>query len=182
MSTLASVTILDLFTNRPAFGIPGRLFFASDTGAGYYDTGSALGIIVPTGGAGLSLEVNGTPNASQTLLNLISGTGATVTDGGAGAVTIAASGGGGASGWVLLETETASNSAALDFVTRNASGQSGASFQSDFDEYILEVVGLVNGSSAVLGIQFSTNGGSSYDTSSNYAWQLTYSDTTGVAG
>jgi hypothetical protein len=47
------------------------------------------------GGSGLSLEVNGTPNASQTLLNLISGTGITVTDGGSGNVTIAATGGGG---------------------------------------------------------------------------------------
>ena len=41
MSTLASVIIYDLFANRPAFGIAGRLFFASDTLQMFYDTGAA---------------------------------------------------------------------------------------------------------------------------------------------
>lgn len=48
----------------------------------------------PTGGGGgPALQVDGTPNADQSLLNLVAGTGITVTDEGAGAVSIAASGG-----------------------------------------------------------------------------------------
>ena len=44
---------------------------------------------------GLDLEVNGTPNVDQTLLNLVAGTNITLTDDGIGSVTIDASGGGG---------------------------------------------------------------------------------------
>lgn len=39
--TLITVRIRDLAANRPAFGIAGRLFIASDTGAWSYDTGAA---------------------------------------------------------------------------------------------------------------------------------------------
>lgn len=46
-------------------------------------------------GTTLELEVNGTPNVDQTLLNLIAGTNITLTDNGAGGVTIDATGGGG---------------------------------------------------------------------------------------
>lgn len=45
-------------------------------------------------GGGLSLEVNGTPNVDQTLLNLIAGTGIVLTDNGIGGVTIDSSLGG----------------------------------------------------------------------------------------
>lgn len=41
MSTLASMIIRDTFTNRPAAGIAGRLFFADDTGVQYRDNGSS---------------------------------------------------------------------------------------------------------------------------------------------
>lgn len=44
------------------------------------------------GGGSLALEVNGTPNVDQSLLNLIAGTGITVVDNGAGGVTITATG------------------------------------------------------------------------------------------
>ena len=47
------------------------------------------------GVTGLDLEVNGTPNGDQTLLNLVAGTNITLTDDGIGSVTIDASGGGG---------------------------------------------------------------------------------------
>ncbi len=47
------------------------------------------------GGTGLELETNGTPNGSQSLLNLQAGSNITITDGGTGTVTIASSGGGG---------------------------------------------------------------------------------------
>jgi hypothetical protein len=38
--TLASVILRDLAANRPAAGINGRQFYASDTGAGYRDNGA----------------------------------------------------------------------------------------------------------------------------------------------
>ena len=41
MTTLAAVIILDVAAHLPAAGIPGRLFFASDTGVVLYDTGTA---------------------------------------------------------------------------------------------------------------------------------------------
>jgi hypothetical protein len=44
------------------------------------------------------LETNGTPNGSQTTLNLVAGTNITLTDNGAGSVTIASSGSGGTPG------------------------------------------------------------------------------------
>jgi hypothetical protein len=49
----------------------------------------------PTAPSGTALEVNGVANVDQALLNLVSGTGVTVTDNGGGAVSISASGGGG---------------------------------------------------------------------------------------
>lgn len=55
MSTLASVTIYDVFSNLPSPGIPGRLFFVSSgTNAGntYYDTGSAWQPVATSGGGG----------------------------------------------------------------------------------------------------------------------------------
>ncbi len=53
-----------------------------------------------------------------------------------GRITAAANGTGGSGGaLVLLESRVASSSAQLDFGTRNAAGQSGALFQSDYDEY-----------------------------------------------
>ncbi len=51
-------------------------------------TGTTLNAV---GGGSLSLEVNGTPNVDQTLLNLASGTNITLTDNGTGTVTIDAS-------------------------------------------------------------------------------------------
>jgi hypothetical protein len=54
MSTLASVTIYDIYSNLPTAGIPGRLFFVStgaNAGNAYYDTGSAW-VQVATGGGG----------------------------------------------------------------------------------------------------------------------------------
>lgn len=59
------------------------------------NSGNALSIqsdgLYSTGGSSLLLEVDGTPNADQTILNLISGTNITLTDNGVGGVTIDAS-------------------------------------------------------------------------------------------
>ena len=66
----------------------------ADLGAGNVQS-DASGNLSIGGGSGLSLEVNGTPNTDQSLLNLISGTNITLTDNGVGGVTIDATGGGG---------------------------------------------------------------------------------------
>lgn len=90
-------------------------------------------------------------------------TGATGATGAAGAA--------GASGaLVLLEEHTASTSATLDFTTRNVSGQSGATIQSDFDEYLIELVNVIPATTAVdFWLRMSTNGGSTYDATNLYA-------------
>jgi hypothetical protein len=81
--------------------------------------------------------------------------------------TVASGAGSGA--LIKLGTYTASNSAALTVVTRNASGQSGAIFQSDFQDYIFKFINVlpVSGTNN-LRMQVSTNGGSTYDSGSNY--------------
>lgn len=85
-------------------------------------------------------------------------------------VTSVPAGGGG--GLVLLEERTASSSATLDLTTRNVSGQSGATIQSDYDEYIIEIIGLLPATDAVnLRMTVSTNGGSSFS-NSGYAYGL----------
>ncbi len=83
------------------------------------------------------------------------------------------------SGRVLLGTFTASGIASLNIVTRNATGTSGAIFQSDFDIYELEFQSIypsTNGQ-ALFGA-FSSNGGSSYISSANYSYiNLRYATT-----
>lgn len=75
-------------------------------------------------------------------------------------------------GLVLLAEYSASNSASIALATRNASGQSGNMFQTDFDEYLVEVLSLVPATNNQdMRLQFSTNGGSTYDsTAGHYAW------------
>lgn len=89
-------------------------------------------------------------------------------------VAISGGGGGGAGGGglVLLESRTASASASLNFTTRNATGQSGATFQSDFDEYVVEIVGLLPATDSVgIQLRFSTDGGSTWaQGAADYRW------------
>jgi hypothetical protein len=74
----------------------------------------------------------------------------------------APSGGGGA--LVLLEEHTASNSAELDFTSW---------YSSSYDDYLIEFVSVIPATNDVqVTLQMSTNGGSSYDTGSNYSWGL----------
>jgi hypothetical protein len=83
----------------------------------------------------------------------------------------------GASGsFVLIEEHTAAASAALQFTS---------CISSTYDTYQVEVVSLVPASDgAGIYLQFSTNGGSSYDSGSNYAWTALegISNGTGSAG
>lgn len=55
-------------------------------------------LAVAGGGSGITLQTNGTPNGSQTLLNLVGGTNVTLTDNGTGSVTIDSTGGSGSPG------------------------------------------------------------------------------------
>lgn len=73
---------------------------------------------------------------------------------------------GGSSGaLVLLESHTASSSAELDFTT---------GITSTYDEYQIEILGIIPATNGALPkIQFSTNGGSTYDTGNNYDWGQT---------
>jgi hypothetical protein len=58
--------------------------------------GRVIGVtLIPISSSGLALEVNGTPNGDQTLLNLVAGTNMTITDDGLGNITFDATGGGG---------------------------------------------------------------------------------------
>lgn len=67
-----------------------------------------------------------------------------------------------ATGLVLLEEHTASNSTSLNFTNWQSS---------NFDTYVIEFVELVPVSNGVtMLVRVSTNGGSSYDSGSNYAY------------
>ncbi len=89
-----------------------------------------------------------------------------------GRITAASNGSGGvgSSGVVYLGEYIASTSASLDIVTRNKNSYTGAAFQSDFDEYRLEINDIVVGTNGSLAhLLFSTNGGSTWaNTNYNY--------------
>lgn len=78
-------------------------------------------------------------------------------------------------GGILLASFDATSAAEVDVTTRNASGFSGAIFQSDYDEYEVEILNALPATNAVsLQLQCSVNGGSTYDTGSNYNWGAHY--------
>ena len=85
----------------------------------------------------------------------------------------AASGGGGGGALVLLEQHTASSSATLDFTT---------AITSTYDEYMIEMLNLVPATNAVdLRLEVSTDGGSTWDTTSgHYSWEALRSNTSGA--
>ena len=77
-----------------------------------------------------------------------------------------------ASGLICLETHTAAAlSTELDFTTCLTNTQ--------FDEFEIHLIGLAPASAQIL-IQFSSNGGSTYDTGANYSWGAF--GTTGISG
>jgi hypothetical protein len=87
--------------------------------------------------------------------------------------TLSASGVSGG-GLVLLEQHTASSSASLDF---------DAWYSSTYDEYQIEIIGLVPATNAVhMWLRFSTDGGSTYvSAGGNYAWNDWRYNTSGSA-
>jgi len=74
----------------------------------------------------------------------------------------------------LVEQHTASSSTELDFTSW---------YSSTFDEYIIELLNVIPATNAVsLLLQYSTNGGSTYDNSAIYAWTSNYSSTSATGG
>ena len=91
-------------------------------------------------------------------------------------------GGGSAGALVYLGEYTASAAATLDAVTRNASGTSGDIFQSDYDEYVIEILSLVPATNAVhVQMRVSTDSGSTFVSSNDYRWGASRASSGGSA-
>jgi hypothetical protein len=138
------------------------------TGAGATGATGA-GVTGATGAGATGATGAGATGATGAGATGATGAGATGATGSVGATGSGGGGGGSSTGYVLLEKHTLSSVTEIAFNTRNVTGQSGASFQSDFDVYRLELQDFII-SAANLAFQMSTDGGSSYDTSANYAW------------
>lgn len=131
-------------------------------GYGFRDNGGVIefknsgGAWTPIGsgtGSGVTLETNGTLNGSQTVLNLISGTGISLSDDGVGGVTITATGAGG-------------------YWTRNA----GSGFL--FPTTLTDKVGIgTNAPAYMLDISGGTTGALRLTNSSNSPYALMINDT-----
>lgn len=70
-------------------------FTTAPTSGQFLQFSGTLGLVVGASASGPTLQTNGAPNGSQSLLNLVAGSNVTLTDNGSGSITIAASGGGG---------------------------------------------------------------------------------------
>jgi hypothetical protein len=93
-------------------------------------------------------------------------TDANITVNSQGLITSASNGTGGGGGGALtmLEAHSFSGVSAIAFTSW---------YSSSYDEYIIEILGLVpSGSAGVLQLQVSANGGTSYDTASHYSTSL----------
>jgi len=78
-----------------------------------------------------------------------------------------------AHGTVLLAAQALSSAAQADFVSRNVGSLTGAIFQSDYDEYVIEILGLVPATDNVdLLMRCSTDGGANFDSGTNYGKQI----------
>lgn len=186
MSTIAQMIMFDLIANRPSAGIPGRLFFASDTGNGYRDNGATWDLIVSASGSPLTTkgDVFGFSSTNARIPVGTNGNVLTADSTQTLGVKWAPASGTGSAGLVLLEEHTASSSADMQFVTRNASGQSGNTFQTDFDDYELRlnyIVPATNG--APLHMQVTPDSGTTWE-SADYIWNryLAISSAAGSAG
>ena len=127
-------------------------------------TTGAPGAVQPDGSTvTISGAVISVPTATTSVLGLVKPDGVTITV--AAGVISAVSG-----GLVLLEEHTASSSAELDFTSW---------FSSAYDDYTIEIINLVPATNSVsLLLQFSTNGGSTYDSAANYNYARYYSSST----
>lgn len=138
-------------------------------------TGSAASLttarnIAITGDLAWNVNFDGSGNvtAAGTLANsgvtAASYTYSTITVDAKGRVTAASSGP--APGLVLLEEHTASSSASLNFTT---------AISSTYDEYVIEFVNIIPATNAVnFWMRMSTDGGSTYDSGTNYSYIVAY--------
>jgi hypothetical protein len=88
-------------------------------------TTAGVTTVTQTGVTALTLETNGTPNGSQTLLNLKNGTGITITDDGVGGVTVTGSASGVTS--VAANSPLASSGGTTPTISANLPGGIGVS-------------------------------------------------------
>lgn len=93
---LASIIAQGLNAAKPAAGTAGRLYFATDTGTLYYDTGAVWSEVDLAGSAGFSLD------SITGAVTLVAGANITIEDNtpSAGKITISASGGSGSGAYL----------------------------------------------------------------------------------
>jgi hypothetical protein len=191
----AGVTAISVGSSLPGSCVNGNLYLKTGSSKGLYwcDAGSWTGPLITSAGSGTVTNTGtltsgkvlvgngsadlkvGTAGSNSILLGSgASGSGSAYSELTLGTnlsmsgTTLNASGGGGG-GLVLLEEHTASSSATLDFTTRNVTGQSGNTFQSDFDVYQIEFVNLVFATDlAQLQCQVSSDSGSTWVSTGNY--------------
>lgn len=176
--------------------VTGQLDCAPDNGSGA--AGAYAACAGAADGTTNPLAISGTPNsgtifikgfAPHVAFNPTSVTGSgkvnwvvTGLFGSNTAPTTVGGAGGGGGGMTLLASLSASGSATLTATTRNAAGQTGALFQSDFRDYLVKGVTLVPASSGDnLLLQFSSNGGSSWLTA-NYVYAYFFAGSAGGSG
>lgn len=155
MTAAQSTALLSAMVGDSGAGVTKGLVPAASTGNASTAFLRKDGTFAVPSGTSLTVKDGSTTVSSVTTVKFTSG--ATVTDGGGGEADVAVSGGSGGS---PVEVHTASSSAALNFTT---------GITSTYDDYELRIVGLVPATDAgTLLIQCSTDGGSTYDTGSNY--------------
>lgn len=130
----------------------------------------AIGIVTAVGAYALLAQY--TPPSGGSL-SACGSSGQVLTNSSGSCVGVATISGAQGGGLVLLEQHTASTSAELDFTS---------CISSTYDDYAIEIVNLIAATSATTLIwQASTNGGSTYDTGSNYQWsRLAWNETGGA--
>lgn len=159
--TITTISIpaqgLDGADGEDAFPIPGQIGATGATGA----TGG-------TGPAGPAIFLQAEPGEDAIPIPGVPGP--TGPAGAAGAL-------------VLLGVYSGGGGAAINIAGRNIGSYTGVPFQSDFDDYILKFISVYPSTAAQdFRMRVSTDGGATYDTTSNYYYGWIYVSNTGVTG